>query len=62
MFLDYLGYFDPISDGSSKFDVRLFEAKNMVFEFDYEKMNTFEFILHIRKMIAFLGSILEFWF
>ena len=26
----------------SKFDVRSFEAKNMVFEFDYQKMNMFE--------------------
>ena len=25
-----------------KFDVRLFEAKNRVFEFDYKKMNMFE--------------------
>ena len=28
----------------SKFDVRSFEAKNRVFEFDYQKMNTLEFI------------------
>ena len=28
----------------SKFDVRPFEAKNVVFEFDYQKMNTFEFV------------------
>ena len=36
-------------DGSNyvrilKFDVRSFEAKNRVFEFDYHKMNTFEFV------------------
>ena len=28
----------------SKFDVRSFEAKNRVFEFDHQQMNTFEFI------------------
>ena len=28
----------------SKFDVRSFEAKNRVFEFDYQKINTFEFV------------------
>ena len=28
----------------SKFDVRSFEAKNRVFEFDYQQMNTFEFV------------------
>ena len=26
------------------FDVRSFEAKNRVFEFDYQQMNTFEFV------------------
>ena len=31
-----------------KFDVRSFEAKNRVFEFDYHKMNTFEFV-DVRK-------------
>ena len=28
----------------SKFDVRSFEAKNRVFEFDHQQMNTFEFV------------------
>ena len=28
----------------SKFDVRSFEAKNRVFEFDRQQMNTFEFV------------------
>ena len=28
----------------SKFNVQLFEAKNRVFEFDYQKMNMFEFV------------------
>ena len=28
----------------SKFDVRSFKAKNRLFEFDYQKMNMFEFI------------------
>ena len=28
----------------SKFDVRLFEAKNRVFEFDHQQTNTFEFV------------------
>ena len=28
----------------SKFDVRSFEAQNRVFEFDYQKMNTFKFV------------------
>ena len=28
----------------AKFDVRSFEAKNRVFEFNYHKMNTFEFV------------------
>ena len=32
-----------ISDGS-KFDVRSFEAKNRVFEFDHQQMNMFEFV------------------
>ena len=27
----------------SKFDVRSFEAKNRLFEFDHQQMNTFEF-------------------
>ena len=27
-----------------KFDVQSFEAKNRVFELDYQKMNTFEFV------------------
>ena len=27
-----------------KFDVRLFEAKNWVFEFNHQQMNTFEFV------------------
>ena len=33
----------------SKFDVRSFEAKNWVFEFEYQKMNTFEFIQCSKK-------------
>ena len=39
-----------------EFDVRLFEAKNRVFEFDYQKMNMFEFVqcskigLRVRSM------------
>jgi len=33
----------------SKFDVRSFEAKNRVFEFDYHKMNTFEFVRCSKK-------------
>ena len=28
----------------SKFDVQSFEAKNRVFEFDHQQMNTFEFV------------------
>ena len=28
----------------SKFDVRSFEAKNRVFEFDHQQMNMFEFV------------------
>ena len=28
----------------SKFDVRSFEAKNRVFEFDHQQMNTFKFV------------------
>ena len=45
---------ERISDGSnnvrsSKFDVRSFEAKNRVFEFDYHKMNTFEFVRCSKK-------------
>ena len=28
----------------SKFDVRSFEAKNRMFEFDRQQMNTFEFV------------------
>ena len=28
----------------SKFDVRSFEAKNRVFEFNHQQMNTFEFV------------------
>ena len=28
----------------SKFDVQPFEAKNRVFEFDHQQMNTFEFV------------------
>ena len=28
----------------SKFDVRSFEAKNWVFEFNHQQMNTFEFV------------------
>ena len=28
----------------SMFDVRSFEAKNRVFEFDYHKMNMFKFV------------------
>ena len=33
-----LGVFEKCS----KFDARSFEAKNRVFEFDYQKMNTFK--------------------
>ena len=32
-----------------KFDVRSFEAKNRVFEFDYHKMNMFEFVRCSKK-------------
>ena len=34
---------------SSKFDVRSFEAKNWVFEFDHQQMNTFEFVRCSKK-------------
>ena len=34
---------------SSKFDVRSFEAKNRVFEFDHQQMNTFEFVRCSKK-------------
>ena len=30
--------------GGTVFAVRQFEAKNRVFEFDYQKMNTFKFV------------------
>ena len=33
----------------SKFDVQSFEAKNWVFEFDYQLMNTFEFVQCLKK-------------
>ena len=33
----------------SMFDVRSFEAKNRVFEFDYQKVNTFEFVRCLKK-------------
>ena len=33
----------------SMFDVRSFEAKNRVFEFDYQKMNMFEFVQCSKK-------------
>ena len=35
----------------SKFDVRSFKAKNRVFEFDYHKMNMFEFVRCSKKMM-----------
>ena len=35
----------------SMFDIRSFEAKNRVFEFDYQKMNTFEFVQCSEKMM-----------
>ena len=33
----------------SKFDVRSFEAKNRVFEFDHQQMNMFEFVRCSKK-------------
>ena len=33
----------------SKFDVRSFKAKNRVFEFDYQRMNMFEYVLTFEK-------------
>ena len=33
----------------SKFDVRSLKAKNRVFEFDYQRMNMFEYVLTFEK-------------
>ena len=33
------------------FDVSPFEIKNRVFEFNYQKMNTFEFVINVPNMM-----------
>ena len=37
-------YFFLLVMARTMFDVHLFKAKNRLFEFNYQKMNTFEFI------------------
>ena len=49
---DHRKYFTYFSDGANyvrKFDDQLFEAKNRVFKFDYQKMNMFESIQCLKK-------------
>ena len=38
----------------SKFDVGLFEAKNRVFKFNYQKMNTFDSVPYLKTLCSTL--------
>ena len=38
--------------GRTMFEVRSFEAKNRVFEFDHLQMNTFEFVRYLRNDVG----------
>ena len=43
-----------------KFDVCLFETKNKVFEFDYQKLNTFESVQRSELVTLFPRAIIRF--
>ena len=45
----YFTYFSDWANYVRKFDDQLFEAKNRVFKFDYQKMNMFESIQCLKK-------------
>ena len=46
----------------SKFDVRSFEAKNRVFEFDHQHMNMFEFVRCLKNdvRVSLLSDLIKY--